>query len=178
MTACAPGPSFTTHASNFSFFRRSAAFADITTDSIPNCLKHSLKMVRVPSLRSTKAIRAAAFLVWGMGARAVPKPVSMGGWRFSLPDLFWPVKTGLAKVLGAFSRYKSVITNGGLTGYLRGLAKGATPVRHARLYRGAWADDGVCPYVRGSDPTQMDYDQRLKTMAPLVPPKPKELESA
>src|ERR1700758_776894 len=79
MTACAPGPSFTTHASNFSFFRRSAAFADITTDSIPNCLKHSLKMLRVPSLRSTKAIRAAAFLVWGMGARAVPKPVSMGG---------------------------------------------------------------------------------------------------
>jgi hypothetical protein len=91
----------------------------------------------VPSLRSTKAIRAAAFLVWGMGARAVPKPVCMGGWRFSLPNLFWPAKTGLAKVLRAFLRYKSVITNGRLTGYLRGLAKDATPVRHARLYRGA-----------------------------------------
>src|ERR1700746_57150 len=165
MTACAPGPSFTTHASNFSFFRRSAAFADITTDSIPNCLKHSLKMLRVPSLRSTKAIRAAAFLVWGMGARAVPKPVSMGGWRFSLPDLFWPIKTGLAKVLRGVFTVQKCHYKRWADGLPSGPCKRCDSGQARAPISRSLADEGVFPYTRRSDPAQMDYDHRLKTMA-------------
>jgi hypothetical protein len=83
------------------------------------------------------------------------------------------------------SRYKSVITNGGLRGYLRGLAKSrylrsfAPLGRRGRLPLRKLGGEGVCPTQFGADASGVkSYDQRLKTMAPLVPPKPKELESA
>ena len=41
ITACAPGPSLTTQASNFSLRRRSAALPVTMTASMPNCRKHS-----------------------------------------------------------------------------------------------------------------------------------------
>src|ERR1700746_1511780 len=77
MTACAPGPNLTTQASNFSFRSRSAEFAGICTASTPNWRKQSARIVLGVSLRSTKAMRAEAFLVWGMGAKAVPKAFSI-----------------------------------------------------------------------------------------------------
>src|SRR5215469_6370505 len=77
ITASAPGPSLMTQASNFSFCRRCSEFAGNCTASMPNCRKQSARIVFVVSLRSTKAMRAAAFLVWAIGAKAVPKAFSI-----------------------------------------------------------------------------------------------------
>src|SRR5580704_3195889 len=81
MTASASGPRRMTHASNFSWRRRSAALAETSTVSMPNWRKHSVSSAREDSLRSTRAARAAAFLM-GMRAGAVPKAFSMSGDRF------------------------------------------------------------------------------------------------
>src|ERR1700691_3072340 len=72
----APGARFTTHASNFSWRKRSAEPAEVTTVSIPNWRKHSVSKNRDDSFKSTKAARAA-FLPVGVGARAVPKAFCM-----------------------------------------------------------------------------------------------------
>src|SRR5580704_11653570 len=73
IAASASGPNFNTHASNFSFFRRSGTLLVITTVSTPNCRKQSVRIILAGSFRSTKATRADAFLGGGMGARAVPR---------------------------------------------------------------------------------------------------------
>src|SRR5580698_3198308 len=78
MTASAPGASFTTQASNFSLRRRSADAPEVTAASIPNWRKHSVSRYRDDSLRSTRATRAAVFLVARAGAKAVP--VAFGMW--------------------------------------------------------------------------------------------------
>src|SRR6516162_1393010 len=110
MTASAPGPRFTTQASNFSLRRRSAALPDMGTDSMPNCRKQSVRMERVESLRSIMAMRAAAFFFWGMGARAVPKAFCIDGrGTKNARVLFWLANGALAKVLGVLRGYKSVV---------------------------------------------------------------------
>src|SRR5258708_2735212 len=79
MTFSAPGPRLITQASNFSCRRRSADPAEVTTASMPNCRKHSVSRNREDSFRSTRAARAATFLVEEGGARAgaVPKALCM-----------------------------------------------------------------------------------------------------
>src|SRR5216684_1623186 len=78
ITVSAPLPRFSTQASNFSLRIRSAAFADITTVSIPNCRKHSASKVRAESFRSTRAARAATFLMGEAEGRIGAKAFSMG----------------------------------------------------------------------------------------------------
>ena len=97
ITFSAAGLSFTTQASNFSLAKRSAAWPLMTTESIPNCLKHSARTARADSLTSTKAARAAAFRVGGMAVR-LPKALSMKGIGVSPEILLWPASAGLAKV--------------------------------------------------------------------------------
>src|SRR5579872_3100675 len=77
ITSCAPGPSLTTQASNFSFFRRSAASPLSATLSMPNCRKHSASVLRKGSLMSTRATRAEAFLFESAGITRVPKALSI-----------------------------------------------------------------------------------------------------
>src|SRR5579863_7720608 len=89
MTASAPGPRLMAQASNFSCRRRSAALDDTNTVSMPNCRKHSVSRNLEDSLRSTRATRAAAFLVEEGGARAVPKALGMGSGRFQYEGLLW-----------------------------------------------------------------------------------------
>src|SRR5215469_6964808 len=125
MTASAPGPSRITQASNFSFCRRCAESAGICTASIPNCLKQSARIAFVESLRSTKAMRAAAFLVWGMGAKAVPKAVCIFGAEPQLQSHFGLTRCVCKGSGGPILGYKSVITMDGLTGYF-GLLKTAS----------------------------------------------------
>src|ERR1700689_2825932 len=85
--ASAPGARWSTQASNFSWRRRSAALAETSTVSMPNWRKHSVSRAREDSLRSTRAARAAAFLVGRTGAGAVPKAFSMSGAGLS-PKLY------------------------------------------------------------------------------------------
>src|ERR1700677_2974890 len=77
MSVSAPGARLMTQASNFSWRRRSAEPAEVTTVSMPYWRKHSVSRARDDSFRSTRAARAAPFLT-GVGARAVPKDFSMG----------------------------------------------------------------------------------------------------
>src|SRR6266446_3497476 len=78
MTFSAPGPRLITQASNFSWRRRSAEPAEVTTASMPNWRKHSVSKNLEDSLRSTSAARAATFLVEvGVRAGAMPKALSM-----------------------------------------------------------------------------------------------------
>src|SRR6266850_707471 len=108
ITGCAPGPSRTTQASNFSCCRRAAELAGISTGSMPNCLKQSVRMVRVLSLRSTRAMRAAACLVWGIGAKAVPKALSIDVGK-PRRNSYSGVKSGFGKgSFGLIFGYKSV----------------------------------------------------------------------
>src|SRR5579859_5517863 len=77
ITASASGVNFTTHASNFSLLMRSATLPLRGTVSTPNWRKHSERIVRAGSFISINAARAAALRALGMGATAVPKPLSM-----------------------------------------------------------------------------------------------------
>src|SRR5579863_9036994 len=77
ITASAPSPRFNTQASNFSRRKRSAAFDDIATDSMPYCRKHSTSSARADSFTSTSAVRAAAFRTRGAGGRTEAKVFSM-----------------------------------------------------------------------------------------------------
>src|ERR1700678_388392 len=88
MTTSAPEPRRITQASNFSRNRRSAAPDDTITVSMPNWRKHSASSAREVSLRSTRATRAADFLV-EVGAGAVPKAFSMYGDRGSVRTRLW-----------------------------------------------------------------------------------------
>src|SRR5579863_3848139 len=63
-----PRPS--TQASNFSFFRRSAAFAARDTVSIPNWRKHSASSARYGSFSPTMAVRARLRRGGALGERA------------------------------------------------------------------------------------------------------------
>src|SRR5215472_11585948 len=123
ITACAPGPSRTTQASNFSFCSRSAAFCGIRIDSIPNCLKQSVRTVRWLSLRSTRAIRALAFLLNGVGAKAVPRAFCMGCGAEPLEILFWRVRAAFAKVPRAGCQVQKCHYERWTDGLPRGLAK-------------------------------------------------------
>src|SRR6266700_1156486 len=78
ITASAPCPRLMTHASNFSFLRRSAAFAVTITVSIPNWRKPSDSNARAASSRPTSAVRAAAFRTIGAGEKDVAKALSIG----------------------------------------------------------------------------------------------------
>src|SRR5580693_10513897 len=90
MTASAPEPRPITQASNFSWRRRSDALADTSTVSMPNWRKHSVSRAREDSFRSTRAARAAAFLVGEVNAGAVPKAFCMSGGRFfQYESLLW-----------------------------------------------------------------------------------------
>src|SRR5580704_8247653 len=89
MTASAPGPRWRTQASNFSWRRRSAAPEETSTVSMPNWRKHSVSNAREDSLTSTRATRAATFLVEGVSAGAVPKAFSMSEGRFQYESLLW-----------------------------------------------------------------------------------------
>src|SRR5882762_6569300 len=118
ITACAAGPSFTTQASNFSLRRRSAAFSVTITASIPNWRKHSARMAWLPSLRSNMAMRAAAFLGRAMGARVVPRALSIDEWANPRLQTYSGVRNRVwQRFLRPSARYKSVIQNGALTGY-------------------------------------------------------------
>src|SRR6516162_387265 len=123
MTAWAPGPSLITQASNFSFFRRSAALPGRTTGSTLNCLKHSPSTLWAASFRSTKATRAAAFFLGAMGARAVPKVDSMAGVRSIVQDHSGGGSEVWQRLVGPMDRYKSGVTGHGPMGYFRSLQK-------------------------------------------------------
>src|SRR5271168_4696390 len=82
MTVSAPEPRLITQASNFSWRRRSAALDDTSTVSMPNWRKHSVSSAREDSFRSTRAARAAAFLVEEVNAGEVPKAFCMLGASF------------------------------------------------------------------------------------------------
>src|SRR5260370_39337205 len=79
ITASAPCPRLITQASNFSFLRRSAAFAVTITVSIPNWRKPSDSNARAASSRPTSAVRAAAFRTIGAGGKDVAQALSIGG---------------------------------------------------------------------------------------------------
>ena len=118
ITACAAGPSFTTQASNFSLRRRSAAFSFTITASIPNCRKHSDRMAWLPSLRSTMAMRATTFLGWAMGARVLPRALSINEWANPRLQPYSGVRNMVwQRFLRPITRYKSVIQSHALTGY-------------------------------------------------------------
>src|SRR5260370_786206 len=79
ITASAPSPRASTQASNFSFFRRSAAFEVTITVSIPNWRKPSDRSARAGSFKPTSAVRATAFRLGGAGTKFVAKALSMRG---------------------------------------------------------------------------------------------------
>src|ERR1700688_843828 len=87
--ASAPGPRLRTQASNFSWRRRSAELAEVTTVSMPNWRKHSVSKNLEDSLRSTSATRAAAFLVERAGATAVPIVFGIVRGRYQYESLLW-----------------------------------------------------------------------------------------
>src|SRR5580765_4308242 len=78
ITASAPSARLITQASNFSFFNRSAALAVTTTVSMPNCRNPSDSSARAGSFKPTSAVRAAAFLGIGEGAKGIAKALSIG----------------------------------------------------------------------------------------------------
>src|ERR1700732_2334765 len=96
MAASASGPNFNTQASNFSFFKRSGTLAVITTVSTPNWRKQSDRIILAGSLRLTKATRADAFLLGGIGVRVVPRDLFMSV-AIALKTLFWAALSRLAK---------------------------------------------------------------------------------
>src|ERR1700691_347775 len=97
MTASAPGARWTTQASNFSWRRRSTDAAEVATVSMPNWRKHSDSKARDDSLRSTRAARAATFLVETVDARALPKAFSMGSGPISSTKVILPCRGGDGK---------------------------------------------------------------------------------
>src|ERR1700733_2111074 len=99
ITASAPGPRLVTQASNFSWCRRWAAIKDTGMVSIPNCRKHSVSKELEGSSRSTKAARAAAFLVGRTGAGAVPKAFCIRSDDFQYVGLLWRAGRGIKRTL-------------------------------------------------------------------------------
>src|SRR5580692_1212995 len=139
MTISAPVPKGTTQASNFSWRTRSAAPEDRSTVSIPNWRKHSCSRAREESFKSTKATRAAAFLV-RMGAGAVPKAFSMSGDRSPVRKfiLARPRKDGktLRGRAGVQKSHYLSWTGGWAGKKCRRLASGVGYGRHKWLCRG------------------------------------------
>src|SRR5215472_8056312 len=125
ITASASGVNFTTHASNFSLANRSAALPIKHTVSTPNWRKHSERIDMAGSFISTKAARAAALRVGGMGAIAVLKPLSMGIVTVALKLysglLFRPWQRRRRTIPG----YRSAITSHTLGSDFRCLAEGS-----------------------------------------------------
>src|SRR5581483_9713763 len=96
ITGSAPLLSFMTHASNFSRPIRAAASPLRGTTSIPNCLKHSVNMLRTGSCRSTKAARAALFRVLGMAVTTDRRPLSISA-LLSVPKTIVRCARGVGK---------------------------------------------------------------------------------
>src|SRR5277367_2795339 len=69
MTGSMPSTRLTTHASNFSFTRRSVAVTGTGTHSMPNWRKDSASKARDGSSRPTNAVRVAAFRISDTGGR-------------------------------------------------------------------------------------------------------------
>src|SRR5271170_1545460 len=89
ITVSAPSPRLSTQASNFSFFRRSAALAVTTTVSMPNWRNPSVNSVQAGWFKPTSAVRAAAFSVKGAGAKVVAKALSMSRGRLHFRKPLW-----------------------------------------------------------------------------------------
>src|SRR5208282_2720195 len=66
-----------TQASNFSLLKRSAASTVTIVVSMANCRKHSDSRMQDCGSNPTRAARAAAFRVMGVGTRAVAKALSI-----------------------------------------------------------------------------------------------------
>src|SRR5712691_1828745 len=99
ITASAPGPNFTTQASNFSLCKRSGISPVMTTVSMPNCLKQSDKTFLADSLISIRATRAKTFLLGGMGETVLLRAFSISVVVIALKLLFWPAFAALVKSL-------------------------------------------------------------------------------
>src|SRR5262249_11845441 len=126
---------------------------------MPNWRKHSARIFLVPSWRSIRAMRATAFLGGATAARAVPWRLSITKAAESSCEPILASEAGFGKDSFRQMDGTKVLLQTWTGGY------------RGELRAGTVLDPG-------STPVKPDYDQRLKTSAPLVPPKPKEFESA
>src|SRR5690242_5010413 len=98
-----------TQASNFSLRRRWAALGPMMTVSMLNWRKQSTRVTRAESLRSTRAIRAAAFLPVTRGAMELARDFSIILWGKYMNDS-GAEGVGWQSFRSPMDRYKGVIT--------------------------------------------------------------------